>query len=98
MFLLINHQNQSPKKCESLLTHRYHKGNGDNGAQGDVSQAINVFGFNTCGNSTLCISDLLDKVGMRDCIFSHCPGHVVPQAFFDGKYNTIDGDGGMRLR
>jgi len=74
------------------ITHRYHKGNGDNTAQGDVSQAINVFGFNTCGNSTLCISDLLDKVGMRDCIFSHCPGHVVPQVFFDGKYNTLDGD------
>ena len=74
------------------ITHRYHKGNGDNGAQGDVSQAMNVFGFNTCGNSTLCISDLLDKVGMRDCIFSHCPGHVVPQVFFDGKYNTLDGD------
>ncbi|UCG47148.1 MAG: putative Ig domain-containing protein [Phycisphaerales bacterium] len=74
------------------ITHRYHKGNGDNTAQGDVSQAINVFGFNTCGNSTLCISDLLDKVAMPDCIFSHCPGHVVPQVFFDGKYNTLDGD------
>jgi hypothetical protein len=74
------------------ITHRYHKGNGDNGAQGDVSQAMNVFGFNTCGNSTLCLSDLLDKVGVRDCIFSHCPGHVVPQVFFDGKYNTLDGD------
>jgi hypothetical protein len=74
------------------VTHRYHKGNGDNAAQGDVSQAINVFGFNTCGNSTLCLSDLLDKVGMRDCLFSHCPGHVVPQVFFDGKYNTLDGD------
>jgi len=45
------------------ITHRYHKGNGDNGAQGDVSQAVNVFGFNTCGNSTLCIADLLDKSG-----------------------------------
>ncbi len=74
------------------VTHRYHKGNGDNGAQGDVSQAINVFGFNTCGNSTLCLSDLLDKVGVRDCIFSHCPGHVVPQVFFDGRYHTLDGD------
>jgi hypothetical protein len=74
------------------ITHRYHKGNGDNTAQGDVSQAMNVFGFNTCGNSTLCISDLLDKIGMRDCIFSHHPGHCVPQVFFDGKYNTLDGD------
>lgn len=74
------------------ITHRYHKGNGDNTAQGDVSQAINVFGFNTCGNSTLCLSDLLDKVGVRDCIFSHCPGHVVPQVSFDGRYNTLDGD------
>jgi hypothetical protein len=74
------------------ITHRFHKGNGDNGAQGDVSQAMNVFGFNTCGNSTLCLSDLLDKVGMRDCLFSHCPGHVVPQVLFDGKYNTLDGD------
>lgn len=74
------------------ITHRYHKGNGDNTAQGDVSQAINVFGFNTCGNSTLCLSDLLDKVGMHDCIFSHHPGHCVPQVFFDGKYNTLDGD------
>lgn len=74
------------------ITHRYHKGNGDNTAQGDVSQALNVFGFNTCGNSTLCLSDLLDKVGMRDSIFSHCPGHVVPQVFFDGRYNTLDGD------
>lgn len=53
---------------------------------------MNVFGFNTCGNSTLCLSDLLDKVGMRNCIFSHCPGHVVPQVFFDGRYNTLDGD------
>ncbi len=74
------------------ITHRFHKGNGDNGAQGDVSQAMNVFGFNTCGNSTLCMSDLLEKVGMHDCIFSHCPGHVVPQVFFDGRYNTLDGD------
>jgi hypothetical protein len=74
------------------ITHRYHKGNGDNGAQGDVSQAINVFGFNTCGNSTLCVSDLLSKAGLSDFIFSHCPGHCVPQAFFDGKYNTLDGD------
>jgi len=74
------------------ITHRYHKGNGDNGSQGDVSQAMNGFGFNTCGNSTLCLSDLLDKVGMRDCLFSHCPGHVVPQVFFDGRYNTLDGD------
>ena len=64
------------------ITHRYHKGNGDNGAQGDVSQAMNVFGFNTCGNSTLCMSDLLDKVGMRDCIFSHCPGHCRAAGFF----------------
>ncbi len=39
------------------ITHRFHKSNGNNGAQGDVSQAINVFGFNTCGNSTLCIAD-----------------------------------------
>jgi hypothetical protein len=74
------------------ITHRFHKGNGDNGSQGDVSQAINAFGFNTCGNSTLCIADLLDKAGLRDCIFSHCPGHCVPQAFFDGKYHTLDGD------
>lgn len=74
------------------ITHRYHKGNGDNTAQGDVSQAMNVFGFNTCGNSTLCISDLLDRAGIRDCIFSHCPGHVVPQVFFEGRYNTLDGD------
>jgi len=74
------------------ITHRYHKGNGDNGAQGDVSQAINVFGFNTCGNSTLCVADLLSKAGMGDCIFSHCPGHCVPQVFFEGKYNTLDGD------
>ncbi|SPE57286.1 hypothetical protein SBV1_270085 [Verrucomicrobia bacterium] len=44
------------------ITHRYHKGNGDNGSQGDLSQAINVFGFNTCGNSTLCLSDLGRKV------------------------------------
>ena len=65
------------------ITHRFHKGNGDNGAQGDVSQAINVFGFNTCGNSTLCVADLLSKTGMTDFIFSHCPGHCVPQAFFD---------------
>jgi hypothetical protein len=74
------------------ITHRYHKGNGDNGSQGDVSQAMNVFGFNTCGNSTLCIADLLEKAGIRDCIFSHCPGHCLPQVFFDGKYNTLDGD------
>jgi hypothetical protein len=74
------------------ITHRFHKGNGDNGAQGDVSQAVNVFGFDTCGYRTLCISDLLDQVGMRDCIFSHCPGHVVAQVFFDGKSNTLDGD------
>ncbi len=74
------------------ITHRYHKGNGDNTAQGDVSQAINVFGFNTCGNSTLCLSDLLDKAGIHDCIFSHFPGHVAPQVFFDGRYNLLDGD------
>jgi len=74
------------------ITHRYHKGNGDNTAQGDVSQAFNVFGFNTCGNSTLCLSDLLDKVGIHDCIFSHFPGHVAPQVFFDGRYNLLDGD------
>lgn len=74
------------------ITHRYHKANGDNAAQGDVSQLFNVFGFNTCGNSTLCIADLLDKVGIHDCIFSHFPGHVAPQVRFDGRYNLLDGD------
>jgi hypothetical protein len=42
------------------ITHRYHKGNGDNGAQGDVSQAINVFGFNTLGG------DMATMMLMRD--------------------------------
>jgi hypothetical protein len=74
------------------ITHRYHKENGDNGAQGDVSQLFNVFGFNTCGSATLCMADLLDKAGVKDCIFSHFSGHVAPQFHFDGRYNTLDGD------
>jgi hypothetical protein len=74
------------------ITHRYHKENGDNTAQGDASQLLNVFGFNTCGSATLCMADLLDKVGVRDCIFSHFAGHVAPQFRFDGRYNTLDGD------
>ena len=74
------------------ITHRYHKENGDNAAQGDASQLLNVFGFNTCGSATLCMADLLDKVGVTDCIFSHFSGHVAPQVRFDGRYNTLDGD------
>ena len=53
------------------ITHRYHKATSDNGPLCDTVQAFNVFGFNTCGNSTLCLSDLLGKVGMNDFIFSH---------------------------
>ena len=67
------------------ITHRYHKGNGDNAAQGDVSQAINVFGFNTCGNSTLCLSDLLDKVGDARLHFQPLPGPCRPAGFLRRK-------------
>ena len=38
------------------------------------------------------MADLLDKVGVGDCIFSHFSGHVAPQFRFDGRYNTLDGD------
>ena len=75
------------------VTHRFHKAcGGTSGAQGDATQAMNIFGFNTCGDSTLCIADLVGKAGVPDCAFSHHPGHCVPQVFFDGKYNTLDGD------
>ena len=72
------------------ICHRYHW-EGDNDELGDPVKVFNVYGYNTCGNDSICLAGLWKRAGLK-VTPARVVGHCVSQAFFDGRWNLFDGD------
>jgi hypothetical protein len=72
------------------IRHRHHSG-GDNNELGDVVKVYNVYGYNTCGNDSICIAALLSRVGIKAAP-ARALGHCISQAWCDGAWHFLDGD------
>ena len=72
------------------IRHRYHW-QGDNSQLGDPVLVYNVYGHNTCGNDSICMAGLWNRVGLK-VTPAHPQGHCISQAYFDGRWNLLDGD------
>jgi hypothetical protein len=72
------------------IRHRYHF-DGDNNDLGDPVKVFNVYGYNTCGNDSICVAGLWRKAGLKVAP-ARLVGHCVSQVFFDGRWHLFDGD------
>jgi hypothetical protein len=72
------------------IQHRYHF-DGDNNELGDPVKVLNVYGYNTCGNDSICLAGLWRKAGLKVAP-ARVVGHCVTQAFFDQRWHLFDGD------
>jgi hypothetical protein len=73
-------------------THRFHAGTGDNEVN-DPVKVLNVYGYTTCGNDSICLSGLWRAAGLQ-ARPARCPGHCISQVFYDGRWHLLDGDMG----
>jgi hypothetical protein len=71
-------------------THRFHASSGDNEVN-DPVKVFNVYGYTTCGNDSICLAGLWRAAGLT-VRPARCPGHCISQAYFDGRWNLLDGD------
>jgi hypothetical protein len=69
---------------------RHHSG-GDNNELGDPVKVFNVYGYNTCGNDSICLATLWHKAGLKAAP-ARALGHCISQAFYDGGWHFYDGD------
>jgi hypothetical protein len=69
---------------------RYHAG-GDNKELGDPVKVFNSYGHNTCGNDSICLAGLWQKVGLRAAP-ARGVGHCITQVFYEDRWHLLDGD------
>ncbi len=72
------------------VQHRFHL-EGDNNELLDPVKVFNVYGYNTCGNDSICLAGLWRKVGLKVAP-ARLVGHCVTQVFYDGAWHLMDGD------
>jgi hypothetical protein len=72
------------------IQHRHHSG-GDNNELGDPVKVFNIYGFNTCGNDSICLGTLWKQAGFRTAP-ARALGHCISQVFYDGAWHLLDGD------
>ncbi len=72
------------------IGHRYHEG-GDNVELGDPVKVFNVYGYDTCGNDSMCMATLWHRAGLK-VTPARVVGHCISEAYFDGRWNLLDGD------
>jgi hypothetical protein len=72
------------------IQHRHHSG-GDNNELGDPVKVRNVYGYNTCGNDSICLATLFRQAGLKAAP-ARALGHCISQAFCDGAWHFFDGD------
>jgi hypothetical protein len=68
-----------------------HHFDGDNNELGDPVKVYNVYGYNTCGNDSMCLAGLWKKAGLKVAP-ARLVGHCVSQVFYDGRWHALDGD------
>ena len=72
------------------IQYRHHSG-GDNSELGDPVKVFNVYGYNTCGNDSICIGTLMKATGLKAAPV-RALGHCISQAFYDNSWHFYDGD------
>jgi len=72
------------------IRYRHHSP-GDNSELGDPVKVFNVYGYNTCGNDSICLATLWRKAGLKVAP-ARALGHCISQAFYDGGWHFYDGD------
>jgi hypothetical protein len=71
-------------------THRFHADSGDKEVN-DPVKVLNVYGYTTCGNDSICLAGLWRAAGLK-VRPARVAGHCISQAYFDGRWNLLDGD------
>jgi hypothetical protein len=72
------------------IQYRHHSG-GDNNELLDPVKVFNTYGYNTCGNDSICLATLWRAAGMKTGP-AQALGHCVSQAQFDNRWHFYDGD------
>ena len=72
------------------IRYRHHSG-GDNNELGDPVKVFNVYGYNTCGNDSICMGTLWHQAGLKVAP-ARALGHCISQAFCDNHWQFYDGD------
>jgi hypothetical protein len=72
------------------IQHRHHSG-GDNTELGDPVKVFNIYGYNTCGNDSICLATLWRAAGLKVAP-ARALGHCISQAFYDGGWHFYDAD------
>ena len=72
------------------VQHRFHN-EGDNAELLDPVKVFNVYGYNTCGNDSICLAGQWRKAGLKVAP-ARLVGHCVTQVFYDGCWHLMDGD------
>ena len=72
------------------IQYRHHSP-GDNSELGDPVKVFNVYGYNTCGNDSICLATLWREAGLKVAP-ARALGHCISQAFYDGGWHFYDGD------
>src|SRR6516165_4261508 len=72
------------------VQHRFHL-EGDNAELLDPVKVFNIYGYNTCGNDSICLAGLWRKLGLKVAP-ARLVGHCVTQVFYDGAWHLMDGD------
>ena len=72
------------------IQYRHHSP-GDNNELGDPVKVFNVYGYNTCGNDSICLATLWQKAGLKVAP-ARALGHCISQAFYDNRWHFYDGD------
>jgi len=72
------------------IRYRHHSP-GDNSELGDPVKVFNIYGYNTCGNDSICLATLWRKAGFKAAP-ARALGHCISQAFFDARWHFYDGD------
>lgn len=57
-----------------------------------VVKLYNVYGYGICGDSSYTLGSLFAAAGLRQVRFPLIQGHVIPEVWFDGRWNLLDGD------
>jgi hypothetical protein len=72
------------------VQHRFHF-EGDNNELLDPVKVFNVYGYNTCGNDSICLAGLWRQAGLKVAP-ARLVGHCVTQVFYEGSWHLFDGD------
>jgi hypothetical protein len=72
------------------VQYRFHW-EGDNKELLNPVKVFNIYGYNTCGNDSICLAGLWRKVGFQVAP-ARLVGHCVTQVFYDGGWHVMDGD------